>query len=282
MRSMLFVPADSERKIAKALTSGADAVILDLEDSVAPANKPAARELAARVLRDRRSASPRLFVRTNALDSGLADQDLEAVLPANPDGLMQPKTESGQDVARLSAMTGRIIPTIAIATETAKSIFHLDSYAQAGPALEGLTWGAEDLSNDIGATANRDEQGRLTEPYRLVRSLCLFGARTADVDAIDSVFVNFRDDAGLERECLEAVRDGFTAKMAIHPAQIETINRIFTPSGKDIAHAERIIAAFEAGGDAGVVALDGEMYDIPHLKRARKMLERAAKGQQRP
>ncbi len=273
MRSLLFVPADSEKKIARALASGADTVILDLEDSVSPAAKPVARRLVAEVLASPRPAgAPRLFVRVNALDSGLTGADLEAVLPARPDGLMQPKTESGGDVAKLARLTGGDLPIIAIVTETAGALFSCGTYDKAGPALYGMAWGAEDLSNDLGARSSRDADGRLTDPYRLARTLCLAGARAAGVEPIDTVQVDFRDLAALEAECEAAVRDGFTAKMAIHPAQVEIINRVFTPSPEAIAEAEAVTAAFASAGDAGVVAIDGRMFDIPHLKRAQKLL----------
>ncbi len=275
MRSLLFVPADSEKKIARALGSGADTVILDLEDSVSPAAKPAARRLAAEVLASPRPATaPRLFVRVNALDTGMTAADLEAVLPARPDGLMQPKTEGGGDVAELARLSGGAVAIIAIVTETARALFSCGTYDKSGPALYGMAWGAEDLSNDLGARSSRDAEGRLTEPYRLARTLCLAGARAAGVEPIDTVHVNFRDLIDLEAECAAAVRDGFAAKMAIHPAQVEIINRAFTPSPQAIAEAEAVVAAFAATGDAGVVAIDGKMFDIPHLKRAQKLLAR--------
>jgi len=276
MRSLLFVPADSGRKIAKALASGADVVILDLEDSVAPAAKPGARKLAAEVLgAARATAGPLRYVRVNALDTGLTGADLDAVMPARPDGLMQPKTQGGKDVAELSRLAGGEIPIIAIVTETARALFGCGSYDEAGPALQGMAWGAEDLSNDLGAHSNRDAEGRLAEPYRLARTLCLAGARATGVEPVDTVHVNFRDLVDLDAECKAAVRDGFSAKMAIHPAQVEIINRVFTPSPEAVAEARAVVAAFAAAGDAGVVAIEGKMFDIPHLKRAEKLLKRA-------
>jgi citrate lyase subunit beta / citryl-CoA lyase len=274
MRSLLFVPADSERKIARGLGSGADVVILDLEDSVAAANKGAARKLAAEVLKSERGG-PMLIVRVNALESGLIEADLEAVLPAGPDGFMQPKTRTADDVRTLADMAGGGLPIIAIATETARALFGLASYAEAVPPLAGLTWGAEDLSSDLGAEASRDEAGFLTDPYRLARILCLLGARAAGVEPIDTVYVNYRDDEGLEAECRAAARDGFTGKMAIHPDQVAPINRAFTPGPQAVARAQRIVEAFQAAGDAGVVGLDGEMLDRPHLVRAEQLLARA-------
>ncbi|MEM9471950.1 MAG: CoA ester lyase [Pseudomonadota bacterium] len=274
MRSLLFVPADSERKIEKAMASSADVVILDLEDSVAPQNKPAARSLSAKTLTMSRSG-PQVYVRVNALDTGLTSDDLDVVLPAGPDGLIQPKTETGACVERLAELAGSQIPVIAIATETANAMFGLGTYRGIAGNLQGMAWGAEDLSNELGALANRDADGVLTEPYRLARSLCLFGARAAAVEPVDTVYVDFRDASGLERSCMEAVRDGFTCKMAIHPAQVEVINRAFTPSKQQVAEARDIVAAFAEAGDAGVVGIGGKMYDIPHLHRSRKLLERA-------
>ena len=273
MRSLLFVPGDSERKITKALDSAADIVILDLEDSVAPDRKQAARELTAEVL-STKTEGPRRFVRVNPLASGLTAHDLESIVLAGPDGLVQPKTETGQDVLALAAMIEDPLPVIAIATETAISLFGLGTYSQANSHLLALTWGAEDLSNELGATTSRDEDGNLTDPYRLARSLCLAGARSADVEPIDTVYVDFRNEDGLRTECLAAARDGFTAKLAIHPAQIPAINEAFTPSVEAIAEANRVIAAFNEAGNPGVINLDGQMYDIPHLKRAQKLVRR--------
>lgn len=277
MRSLLFVPADSERKIAKALGSGADALILDLEDSVSAANKEAARRLAAEVLSSRAATHPALLVRVNPLPSGLTQRDVEAVMPGAPDGLMQPKCESCEDVLALSAMVSGGLPIIAIATETARSMFGLSGYAVAVPPLAGLTWGAEDLSSDLGAEANRDETGALTDPYRLARALCLFAARAAGIEPIDTVYVNFRDRKGFEEDCRAGVRDGFTGKMAIHPDQVEAINGIFTPSPEALGRARRIVGAFAAAPDLGVIAIEGEMVDRPHVVRAERLLARAGK-----
>jgi citrate lyase subunit beta / citryl-CoA lyase len=278
MRSLLFVPGDSERKIARGLASGADVVILDLEDSVPAANKPAARRLAADVLGARRGPAPMLIVRLNALETGLTEADLEAIMPAGPDGLMQPKARHAEDVKALAAMAGSGgLPIIPIVTESARALFGMDTYVDAVPPLSGLTWGAEDLSTDLGSEASRDAAGRLTDPYRLARTLCLIGARAAGIEPIDTVYVNYRDRDGLEAECRAAARDGFTGKMAIHPDQVEPINRIFTPAPETVARARRILEAFEAAGDPGVVGLDGEMLDRPHLVRAQQLLARAAR-----
>lgn len=273
MRSLLFVPADSEKKVPKALASSADAVILDLEDSVALADKPKARTRAREVLTSPRGPA-KLFVRVNALTTGLTGADLDAVAAARPDGLLLPKSESGADVRRLIALAK--LPVIAIATETAAAMFNLGTYGDCGPELLGLTWGMEDLAAALGAQSNRDAEGRPTAPYEVARTLCLIGARAAGVEPVDGVHANFRDLAGLERECREAVRDGFTAKMCIHPDQVEVINRVFTPSPEAIAKARRIVKAFAEAGDAGVIGLDGEMLDVPHLKAAKALLARVA------
>ncbi len=275
MRSLLFVPGDSERKIAKALGSTSDVVILDLEDAVSADNKQAARELTAEVLNSP-DTGPKRFVRINPLSGDLVQTDLDYIMPAGPDGIMQPKTESGEDVKALAGLMTLPLPVIAIATETAAAMFELSTYAQACPPLAAIAWGAEDLSNDLGAITSRDDAGHLTDPYRLARTLCLLGARTAGVEPIDTVYVNFRDQEGLQDECRSACRDGFTAKMAIHPDQVPVINEAFTPSPDAIAQANRIIEAFDGPGNPGVISLDGQMYDIPHLKRAEKLLARAS------
>ncbi len=229
----------------------------------------------------------RLFVRVNALSTGHVRADLDAVVRARPYGIMLPKCASGRDVADLAAHISdlearnkiqagslRILP---IVTETAASLFGLGGYASdAGPRLCGMLWGGEDLASDIGATANRDADGRYTAPYQLARSLTLLGATAAQVPAIDAVYTNFRDSAGLKAEAMEAVRDGFSAKAAIHPDQIGPINQAFTPSEGDVAKARSIIAAFDALPAAGAIALDGKMLDRPHYRAAQRLLARAA------
>jgi citrate lyase subunit beta/citryl-CoA lyase len=284
MRSLLFAPADSDRKLDKAFASGTDAVIIDLEDSVAPDSKPLARERAARFLVHTTGLThrPRLLVRINSLPSGLADADLDAVVPAAPDAILLPKSEGSASVVHLAAkLTAREavhgvadghIGIIAIATETAGSLFQLGSYSGSSARLIGMTWGAEDLSAELGATANRDSTGQFLAPYRLARTLCLAGAVAARVEPVDTVYVDFRDEAGLRRETEEACRDGFTGKMAIHPAQVAVINEIFTPTAQAIAEANAIVAAFAAAPGSGVVGINGVMYDMPHLKRAQRVL----------
>ena len=285
MRSLLFVPGDSERKLEKGFSAGADVVIVDLEDSVAPDNKPLARRLAPDVIRARRGGGPLVYVRVNDLSTGLTDDDLAAVVPAQPDGIILPKSQGGADVQHLSTKLRvaeienglpdggiRIIPII---TETGLATLSTATYPNAGPRLAGLTWGAEDLSAAIGARTARDENGRYTDVFRVARALTLLAASAAEVPAIDTVFVNFRDLDGLRADCLEAERDGFTAKLAIHPAQVPVINEVFTPSAEAVAHASAVVAAFAAAGNPGVVGMDGQMYDIPHLKRAERLLARA-------
>jgi citrate lyase subunit beta / citryl-CoA lyase len=284
MRSLLFAPADSDRKLDKAFASGSDAVIIDLEDSVALDNKPLARERAARFLMQAGCSAqrPRLIIRINSLPSGLADADLDAVVPAAPDAILLPKSEGAASVIHLAAkLTAREaihgladghIRIIAIATETAAALFRLGTYAGSSTRLVGLTWGAEDLSADLGATANRDATGQFLEPYRLARTLCLAGAVAGQIEPIDTVYVDFRNEAGLRRESEEACRDGFTGKMAIHPAQVAVINEVFTPTAKAVAEADAIVAAFAAEPGVGVVGINGVMYDMPHLKRAQRVL----------
>ncbi len=287
MRSMLFVPGDSARKIEKGLGSEADAIIIDLEDSVSLDAKPAARQLTADVLKDLADSGPdpkrpNVYVRVNALDTGMTADDLAAVIPGAPNGIVQPKTHSAEDVTELLRLMDGTDPgggvdvgsirIVIIATETATSLFHMGSYVTVGPRLEGLSWGAEDLSAELGATTNKTADGVYTDPYRLARTLSLFAAVAAEVQPIDTVFTNFRDDAGLRAECEAAMRDGFTGKLAIHPGQVATINEVFTPSPQEIARAGAIVEAFEAAGNPGVVGLDGEMLDRPHLIRARNLL----------
>lgn len=286
MRSLLFVPADSDKKLAKSLASGADALLIDLEDSVAPENKPQARRLAAAFLAQHISAPerPALFVRINALATDFADADLDAVIAAKPDGILLPKAEGAASVMHLDAkLTARealhglpdgFTKIIAIATETAASLFVAGTYRESSPRLAGLTWGAEDLSVELGGEANRDATGRFLDPYRLARALCLASAAAAQVSAIDTVYVDFRKADGLKRECEEARRDGFTGKMAIHPSQVPIINEVFTPSAEMIAKAQAIVAAFEAAPGVGTIGIDGVMYDRPHLRRAQQLLTR--------
>src|SRR5882672_9651035 len=287
MRSFLFVPADGGRKLEKALASGADAVIVDLEDSIAPDRKVLARASAAAFLKEAvaQATRPRLLVRVNAIATELIDDDLDAIVPARSDAIMLPKAEGGASVvhadAKLAAreaiagLDDGHIKILAQAIETAAGIFALGTLRGASARLMGVTWGPEDLSAEIGAEANRDAQGRLTEPYRLARALCLYAAAAAQVPAIETVYVDFRNLEGLKRETEEARRDGFSGRLAIHPAQVPVINEVFTPTAAALAKARAVIAAFAAEPSAGVVGIDGVMYDRPHLARARALLARA-------
>jgi citrate lyase subunit beta/citryl-CoA lyase len=278
MRSLLFAPGGSARMMAKAATSGADVVIFDLEDAVRPDAKAAARPLVVDALNAPPSAAQR-YVRVNSLDTAWCREDLEAVLLARPDGIMLPKPNGPEDLQQLSDLMTRWEPSdragatriIAVCTETPAATLSLAAKSWAHPRLAGLLWGGEDLSAAIGATANRDETGRYTGPFALARNLCLLAARAAGVVPIDAVFTDFRDDEGLRQEANAARRDGFSAKAAIHPAQIGTINACFTPTEAERAWAERVIAAF-AGDSRGALQLDGVMLDAPHLAQARRIM----------
>jgi citrate lyase subunit beta/citryl-CoA lyase len=287
MRSLLFVPGDTPKKLDKGLSSGADVLLLDLEDSVALAGKAAAREtVRAFIAAAKGEASrPLLYVRVNALDTGLIDDDLDAVMQAGPDGIMLPKSNSGVDVQHLAAKLAvreaeNALPDgatriVVIATETARSLFHMGTYAGASHRLAGLTWGAEDLAADLGAETNRLTDGSYADPYRLARTLALFAAHAGEFAAIDTVYTDFRNETGLAAEAEAARRDGFSAKMAIHPAQVPVINAVFTPSAEAIAHARRIVDAFAANPGAGVIGIDGKMIDRPHLRQANRVLRAA-------
>jgi citrate lyase subunit beta / citryl-CoA lyase len=271
-RSWLFVPADSERKIAKALDSQADAIIFDLEDSVAPARKSAARQILNQL--GKRSGGPEWWVRINPIGSEFHKDDLHLIGSGDIHGIVLPKAESGADVTRLAHRTGNI-PIHAIVTETAASLFGLLSYRQPGSPLSAMSWGAEDLSAALGASSKYDPDGELSFTYKLARTLCLAGAVAAGVQPVDGVFADFKNDKGLRAEADAARREGFTGKLAIHPAQVELINAAFTPSSDEVSHAEEIVAAFEAHPDAGVLSVGGKMVDRPHLVQARRVLERA-------
>jgi citrate lyase subunit beta/citryl-CoA lyase len=273
-RSWLFVPADSEKKIAKALDSEADAIIFDLEDSVAPAMKPVARDLLKCL--PKRSGGPEWWVRVNPLGSEFIKEDLELLGLADVHGIVLPKAESGADLLELAHRTGSI-PVHAIVTETAASLFGLLSYRDPNSSLVAMSWGAEDLSAALGASSKYNANGELSFTYKLARSLCLAGAVAAGVQPVDGVFADFRDDESLRAEAEAARREGFTGKLAIHPAQVPIINAAFTPSGEDVRHAEEIVAAFEAHPEAGVLSVGGKMVDRPHLTQARRVLERAAR-----
>ena len=290
MRSQLFVPGDSEKKMNKGLESGADCLFIDLEDSVAAANKETARTMAREFLASarKREKRPLLYIRINALDTGLTDRDLDAVMPGAPDGILLPKSQGGVDVQHLAAklavreaesdLVDGATRICCVATETASAIFGLSTYRGASRRLSALTWGAEDLSADLGAETNRLEDGTHAPIYVLARNMTLLAAVSAGVQPIDTVYPNFRDEAGFRRECIEARRDGYTGKMAIHPAQVPIINEIFTPPEAEILRAKKIVQIFADNPTAGVIGMDGEMLDKPHLERAKKLLARVARA----
>ena len=288
MRSLLFLPGDSEHKMLKAAGSGADALILDLEYSVAQSRKAEARQTVASFLRsaDRNAGTPWLIVRINALDTGMSDEDLAAVVEVAPDAILLPKAGSGADIQDLSAriavheaeagLEDGQIKNHALMTETAGGMLSAGSFAAKSERLAALAWGAEDLAADIGASSNKDETGSYTDVFRMARTLTILAAANARVDAIDTVFTDFRDLDGLDGECRAAVRDGFSGKMAIHPDQVAVINKAFTPPPEDVERAVRILALFAAAGpEAGVLSLDGKMIDRPHLRQAERIAHRA-------
>jgi len=286
MRSLLFVPADGGSKLDKAMASGADGVIIDLEDSIAAASKESARKLALDFLKSAQSRKdrPQLLVRINGLDTGMTDADLDAVVPGKPDAVLLPKAEGGATVIHLDAkltvreaLAGLPEGEIKILAQTVESpagLFSAGSYRNCSARLIGMTWGPEDLSAELGAEVNREIDGTLTEPYRIARAMCLFGAAAAKVSAIETIYVNFRDTDVLRKDTELARRDGFTGRLAIHPAQVPVINEVFTPSTAQIEKAKAIVAAFEAKPGAGTVGMDGKMYDRPHLARAQALLQR--------
>lgn len=275
LRSLLFVPGDRPDRFAKAAACGADAIILDLEDSVVPARKGDARAAAAAWLAERRSCPS--FVRINPLAGDEAAHDLDAILPCGPDGIVLPKAEGAGSIAALEKLAdGRALPPILpIATETPSAIFELGSYRAIGDRLAGLSWGAEDLPAAIGASSAREADGRYTPPYEMVRSLTLFAAHAAGVAAIETVSPALDDEAGLSAYVTRARRDGFTGMLALHPAQVAAINTGFTPDAAELAAAQAIVDAFAADPQAGAIRLDGRMIDRPHLILAHRLLGNA-------
>lgn len=287
IRSLLFVPADSEKKLAKAASLDADALILDLEDSVRPEARPRAREIAKAFLAERHR--PELWVRINPVDTEDALLDLAAVVPEAPAGIVLPKPRGAADVVTLAERLAeleqdanlpvgetRVLP---IVTERPEAVLALHGYTPETPRLAGLTWGAEDLSAALGAATARDEHGAWLPVYELARSLSLLAASAAGVPAIDTVYTDYRDSDGLAKYAARARRDGFSGMLAIHPAQVAVINEAFVPSAEEIEHARRIVAAFEDGSGAGAVGLDGRMLDRPHWDRARRVLALAERLQ---
>jgi citrate lyase subunit beta/citryl-CoA lyase len=288
LRSLLFVPGDSDKKFAKARESGADVLILDLEDSVAPTMKDTAREMVQGWLDQAGEVEPALFVRINPLDTGLTLADLSAVVRPGLAGILVPKANGAHDIERIghyldaleqrSGIAQGTVKIAVVSTETPAAMFALGSYQQAGERLVGLTWGAEDLGAAIGITDNKEPDGSWTFPYQVARAQCLFAAAAAGVAPLDTLYANFKDPEGLEADCRRARRDGFTGRVAIHPAQVETINRCFSPSEEEVAFARRVVDAFAANPDAGTLGIDGKMVDIPHLVAARKTLAAAGEA----
>ena len=286
LRSLLFVPGDSERKFARAREAGADVLILDLEDAVAPSKKHEARAHVASLLSEEHTRKWSFFVRINPLSTGLALQDLASVVGPGLDGILLPKADSALDVIRaghyLDALEQRAnmpagrVRIAVVATETPAAMFALGSYAPAHPRLCALTWGAEDLGAAIGATANKDAGGQWSFPYQVARAQCLFAAASAEVAPIDTLYADYRDPDGLAASCRLSRRDGFTGRIAIHPDQVATINACFSPSDEDVAHARVVVEAFARQPDAGTIGIGGQMYDIPHLKAAQRTLAACA------
>ncbi|HNP63094.1 MAG TPA: CoA ester lyase [Woeseiaceae bacterium] len=278
IRSFLFVPADSERKLAKAGDCGADALILDLEDSVRAEARPDARRMASEYLRGKEN----VWVRINPIDSDDAIADLEGVMPSAPAGIVLPKPRSAAAVVelavRLTELEGRhqIEPgrtqIVSLCTERPEALFTLNSYVASTERLAGLSWGAEDLSAALGAAANRDNDGNWLPTYEMARSMCLLAASAAQVAAIDTVFTEFRNTEGLQHYAMKARRDGFSGMLAIHPVQIDIINAAFTPTQAELEHAERIVELFAANPGAGTIGMDGKMIDRPHLVQAKRLL----------
>lgn len=286
MRSWLFAPGDSEKKMAKAADSAADIVLFDLEDAVAPENKPGARTLVRAMLASRAAGCARLWVRVNPLDGPHTLSDLAAVMPARPGGIMLPKAQGRQDIELLDHYLSALevangiaqgtTPVIALVTETAESMFHTGSYKGA-PRVVAMSWGAEDLADSIGASANRNPDGSYGFTYELARSLCLLGAASAGVAAIETIQADFRDLEGLKARAEKVRRDGFAGMLAIHPAQVDVINAAFTPSEDELAEAQAIVDLFAANPGAGTLGYKGGMLDRPHLSRALQLLGRAGR-----
>jgi citrate lyase subunit beta/citryl-CoA lyase len=284
-RSLLFVPGDSQRKLDKAVESGADALIIDLEDSVVASGRPVAREIARAFVENHTDAT--LWIRINPLDTEDAQLDLRALIPAGPAGVVLPKPRGAEDSVELSDRLdvlerqhdlppGRTM-IMPIATERPRALFRLHEYAGVTPRLAALTWGAEDLSTAVGATGNRGEDGNWLPPYELARSLCLFAASAAGVPAIDTVYTDYKDAAGLSRYASNGRRDGFSGMLAIHPDQVGPINEAYMPSDAEIDRARRIVDLFAASPDAGTLGMEGDMIDRPHWLQAKRILDIAQK-----
>lgn len=287
MRSLLFTPGDSDRKLEKGLTSGADVILIDLEDAVSAGEKVRAREKVAWFLRQdaTRAAPMPTYVRINDLKTEWAQGDLEAIVPAKPHGIMLPKARSHDDVEELSNRLTAIesasgieagsLAILIIAPEIADALINIASFGTCNPRVTGIAWGSEDLATSLGARSSRDGSGQYRTPMELARTMCLCAGATAGIHAIDTVYPDFCDLDGLRRDAERAAADGFSGKLAIHPDQVAVINEAFTPNAEEIAHAKRIVAAFAAEPGAGVVSLDGAMVDRPHLSLAERVLRRA-------
>jgi len=284
---MLFAPADSARKLEKASASAADAIILDLEDAVAEPNKPAARAMARDFLMGRdKAGAQQAWVRINPLSTPLALTDLTSIVSAAPDGIILPKPDSAQDLVTLDHYLAALetaaglplvgIGVIPVSTETPRALFTMGSFADTKPRLTAMTWGAEDIAAALGAATNQEADGSLIFTFQLARSLCLAAAAAAEVPSLETVFTDFRNPAGLDAYAARARRDGFSGMLAIHPDQVEPINRAFTPTDDQLAHARQVVALFEANPGLGTIGLDGKMLDMPHLKQARRLLDLAA------
>jgi citrate lyase subunit beta/citryl-CoA lyase len=290
MRSLLFTPGDSDRKLTKGLTSGADVILIDLEDAVAANAKAAARENVTAFLSQQtnRTALPPLYVRINDLETQWARADIEAIVPARPAGIMLPKARSVADVDDLASMLDDLeseagveaqsISILVIAPEIPAALLNMPTFQKCGPRVTGITWGSEDLAAGLGSHTSRDDNGSYRDPMQLARTLCLCAGSAAGIHAIDTVYPDFRDLDGLKKNAKRAAADGFSGKLAIHPDQVPIINEAFTPGDEEIAQASKILAAFEAEPDAGVINLDGSMIDRPHLIIAKKLLERAGRS----
>lgn len=290
LRSLLFVPGDSERKFEKGASSGADALIFDLEDAVAPTMKDDARQLVSSLIEAGEERDWSFLVRMNPLSSGRALADLAAVVRPGLDGVVVPKVQAARDLIEISHYISALevradmepgsVKLIVVATETASATLSLADYHAPVDRLVGLTWGAEDLAAEIGATRNKLPNDQWTMPFQIARTQALFAATAAGVAAIDTLYADYKDTDGLAKSCQESRRDGFIGRIAIHPGQVETINREFTPSEDDVKLARRIVDAFDANPDAGTLGINGAMYDIPHLKAAKRTLAAAANGKQ--
>ncbi|MFM2289823.1 MAG: hypothetical protein RL684_2966, partial [Pseudomonadota bacterium] len=275
-RTLLFVPGDRPERMQRAVDSGADAVILDLEDSVAVARKPQARAAVAAFLAGGARAAS-VLVRINPLGGGLAEDDLRTLVANPPAAIVLPKCTGPDDVLALGALLPALqrTPVLPIVTETPGSLFALGGYARCRGSLLGLAWGAEDLSAAVGAATAREPDGRYTAPYEMARALALFAAHAAGVQAFDTVYPALRDDAGLAAYAGRACRDGFTGMLALHPDQVPVIHRAFAPGEDELQRAREVVAAFDAHPGAGVLSVGGRMVDAPHLAQARKVIARA-------